>query len=134
MTEERARSSPEQGATSSESREQRRREAAQERRQTLIRVSQIIWLGLGVLEALIGIRFLLKLIAANPEAGFAQFVYTITAVFLVPFAGLTATPSAGGAVLEIPSLIAMLVYGLAAWGLVRLIWVIFAINPEDVES
>jgi ABC-type xylose transport system permease subunit len=100
-------------------------QAARERHIVLIRITRVIWLIAGILEALIGLRFLLKLIAANPHAGFAQFIYSITAVFLVPFQGLTATPSAGGAVLEISSLIAMLVYGLLAWGVVRAVWVLF---------
>jgi hypothetical protein len=96
-----------------------------ERRAALTRITQLIWFFAGVLEALLGIRFVLKLLAANPEAGFATFVYGITEVFLAPFAGLTATPSASGAVLEIPTLIAMLVYALVAWGIVRLIWILF---------
>src|SRR6266511_5268584 len=44
------------------------------RRYTLVRVTQLIWLVAGFIEALIGIRFVLKLIGANPDAGFAQFI------------------------------------------------------------
>jgi YggT family protein len=100
-------------------------EATRERRMILVRVTRAIWWIAGILEGLIGLRFLLKLIAANPNAGFARFIYDITAVFLAPFQGLNASPSAGGAVLEISSLIAMLVYGLLTWGVVRAIWVFF---------
>jgi hypothetical protein len=96
-----------------------------DRRAVLTRITQLIWFFTGILEALLGIRFVLKLLAANPEAGFAAFVYGTTEVFLAPFAGLTATPSAAGAVLEIPTLIAMLVYALVGWGIVRLIWILF---------
>ena len=96
-----------------------------ERRNTLAKTTQVIWLITSILEGLIGIRILLKVIAANPEAGFAKFVYGMTDVFLAPFSGLTATPSANGAVLEISSLIAMLVYALLASTAVRIIWVIF---------
>ncbi len=76
---------------------------------------RLIWLLAIVLEIFIGFRVFLKLIAANPESGFASFVYTITAPFLAPFAGLTTTPSANGSVLEISSLIAMVVYALLFW-------------------
>ncbi|MHB0859023.1 MAG: YggT family protein [Anaerolineae bacterium] len=100
-----------------------------ERRNQLVRITRLVWLAFGILEAMIGLRVLLKLIAANPEAGFAQFVYNTTEVFLAPFAGLTVSPSAGGAVLEIPSLIAMIVYGLIAWGIVRVIWIVFDKSP-----
>ena len=95
------------------------------RRYNLTRITQIIWLATGVLESLIAIRVLLKLMAANPSAGFAAFIYNMTAVFLAPFFGLTATPSANGSVLELSSLIAMLVYALLAWGIVRVLWIVF---------
>jgi hypothetical protein len=35
------------------------------------------------------------------------------------------TPASGGVVLELSSIIAMLVYVLLAWGLERIVWVIF---------
>ncbi|MCL4265598.1 MAG: YggT family protein [Anaerolineae bacterium] len=92
---------------------------------SLNKVDRIIWLIAIILETLIGFRVFLKLIAANPESGFASFVYTITAPFLAPFAGLTSTPSASGAVLEISSIIAMVVYALLFWlaaYLIHLIW------------
>ncbi len=106
------------------------REEIAKRRYTLTKVSQVIWLLLGALEVALGIRFLLKLLAANPEAGFAQFIYTLTAVFLVPFENLFENPAVEGAVFEISTLIAMLVYALLAWGTVRLIWIIFDISAR----
>lgn len=72
---------------------------------------------------------MLKLIAANPEAGFAQLMYGITDVFLVPFAFLTTNPAAGGSVLEMTTVIAMLVYAFSAWAVVRILYVIFEPHP-----
>jgi hypothetical protein len=93
---------------------------------TLVRITQFIWLIAGVLEALFAVRIVLKLLAANPAAGFAQFIANVTAPFLAPFAGLLANPTASnGSVLEITTLIAMLVYALLAWGIVRLLWIVF---------
>jgi uncharacterized membrane protein len=109
--------------------DERREQLRIERRYRLAKATQIIWLITGILEALIGIRVLLRLIAANPNAGFAAFIYDLTAVFLAPFLGLTTDPAANGAVLEISSLIAMLVYGLLAWGIVRVLWIVF--DPES---
>jgi hypothetical protein len=108
------------------------RDHAVERRYMLFRISELIWLMTGILDGLIGLRFMLKLIAANPNSPFAQLIYNVTALFLVPFEGLTATPSAGGMVLEIPALIAMLVYVMAAWVVIRLIWVLF--DPSSGRS
>lgn len=66
----------------------------------------------------------MKLIAANPNSEFAQFIYAITEPFMLPFRGLTATPAAGGIVIEIPALIAIIVYALLAWVVVKLIWLL----------
>jgi hypothetical protein len=78
-----------------------------------------------LLEALIGLRILLKLMAANPANPFAMLVYNFSYIFVFPFMGLTVTPAAGGMVLEISSFIAMLVYAVAGFAFERLVWVIF---------
>jgi hypothetical protein len=101
------------------------KEPERERRIFTFKATQLIWLFLGILEALLALRFGLKLIAANPESPFAVFVYGFTSLFLFPFAGLTATPSAGGMVLELSTVIAMVVYALIGWAIERIIWVIF---------
>lgn len=107
------------------------RSEADELRYRLAKAEQIIWLIIGILEGLFGIRLVLKLIGANPEAGFSQLIYGVTAVFLVPFSNLTQNPSAGTSVLEVTTLIAMLVYALFAWGVVRVMYVIFDRRPEE---
>ena len=94
------------------------------RRGAVRRLAQLIWLFFGILVAGIGLRVVLKLIAANPASPFADMVYRFTDLFLWPFAGLTATPSAQGMVLEIPAIIAMFVYALIGWIIVRLVWLI----------
>jgi uncharacterized protein YggT (Ycf19 family) len=101
------------------------RELGQEQRLFSFKTTQWIWLVLGIIEVLIGLRVVLKLIAANPESPFAAFIYNVSAIFLFPFAGLVGTPASGGMVLEISSIIAMLVYALLAWGIERIVWVIF---------
>ncbi len=101
------------------------RDVAAERRQTLYQISALIGFFFGILEGLIGIRILLRLIGANPQNPFASLVYNFTALFLAPFNGLVPTPAAGPLVLEVSSLIAILVYALVAWAIIRLIWLLF---------
>ena len=101
------------------------RESDQERRLFSFQTSKWIWLVLGIVEIIIGLRVLLLLIGANPESPFAAFIYNLSAIFLLPFAGLVGDPAAGGMVLEISSIIAMLVYALLAWGIDRIVWIIF---------
>ena len=101
------------------------KEPERERRIFTFKATQLVWLFLGILEALLALRFGLKLIGANPASPFAVFIYGFTNLFLLPFEGLTGTPAAGGMVLEVSSMIAMLVYALIAWALERIIWVFF---------
>ncbi len=100
-------------------------DVSNERKGVLLRVTQIIWLGTLALEILLGTRALLKLVAANPTVPFANFVYNLSEVFLLPFLGLTITPAANGMVLEIPTIIAMLFYALLGLLAVKLLWVLF---------
>jgi len=101
------------------------RESGLEQRLRTFKAMQFIWLGLAVLEVLIGLRVVFKIIAVNPDNLLASLLYGLTNLFLFPFAGLTSTPASGGMVLEISSLIAMVVYALLAWGAVKLVEVIF---------
>ena len=101
------------------------REPERERRILTFKATQLVWIFLGILEALLALRFVLKLIGANEASPFAVFVYGFTKLFLWPFAGLTGTPVAGAMVLEFTTLIAMVVYALIAWAIERIIFVIF---------
>ena len=62
-----------------------------------------------------GLRFVLKLIAANPDSGFTVFIYGITGVFIAPFNAIMGTPTFGGSSFEVTTLIAMAVYALLFW-------------------
>jgi YggT family protein len=101
------------------------RDVGAQQKQTLSKISQFIWLLFSVLEMLIGLRVILKLVAADPNNVFANFIYHVTSPFLQPFFGLMPTPTAEGMVLETSSIVAMLAYALLAWFIIRLIWLIF---------
>ena len=97
------------------------------------RLISFLWLLNGILEILFGLRFVLKLFAANPTSGFAQFIYGVTNVFLLPFNGLVVTPTtSNGMVLEISTLIAMVVYFVLFWIITELLALLFA--PSRVRT
>ena len=90
------------------------------RRSTSIKITRAIYLLFGLIEALLVIRFVLKALAANAEAGFAQLIYGVTAPLVAPFMGLFGTPqSPSGATLELHTLIAVVIYALVAWLVVK---------------
>jgi hypothetical protein len=100
-------------------------EPEREQRIFTFKVTQLIWLFLGILEALIVLRIGLKLIGANPASPIVALIYGFTYLFLFPFEGMIVTPSAGSMVLELSSLFAMLIYALIAWAVERTVWLLF---------
>jgi hypothetical protein len=100
-------------------------EQGREQRVATFKVTQVIWLLLGLLEAAIGLRVVFKLIAVNEANPFAVFLNNVTNIFVAPFATLAGSPAYGGMVLEISSILAMIVYLLIAWGLERIVNVLF---------
>jgi hypothetical protein len=90
------------------------------------RVVQAIYLVFGVIEGLLLIRFFLRALAANADAGFAQAISAVTGVLVGPFVGLFGTPQiATGAALELSTLVALIVYAAIGWLLARAAWLIF---------
>ena len=100
-------------------------ESEREERIFTFKVTQLIWLLLGILEALIALRVGLKLIGANPASTIVALIYGFTSLFLFPFEGMIASPSSGRIVLELSSFFAMLIYGLIAWAVERTVWLLF---------
>ena len=100
-------------------------EPEREQRIFSFKATQLVWLLFGMLEALIALRIGLKLIGANPESPIVALIYGLTFLFLFPFEGLVASPTAGSMVLELSSMFAMLIYGLIAFAVERTIWLIF---------
>jgi hypothetical protein len=100
-------------------------ETGQGQRVATFKLTQLIWLLVGLLEAVIALRVIFKLIGVNVANPFAALIYSVSNVFVAPFASLTGAPSAGAMVLEVTSIIAMLVYALIGWGIVRILSVLF---------
>jgi len=89
------------------------------------RISQIVDYIFVVIYALLGMRFLLALLAARSSAGFVQFIVGVTNPFYLPFQGIVASPRTdGGHTLMMPILIAIIAYALlhlAINGLLRMV-------------
>lgn len=100
----------------------------------MYRLEQALYLLFGVIEALIAIRFVLRLLAANPGAPFVSTIYRVTAPLVAPFVGVFGTVQANGSVLESQAVVALIVYALLAWLLVRLAWLIFGETRSGVAT
>src|SRR6266498_225539 len=89
------------------------------------RISQVVDYIFYVIYALLGMRFLLALLAARSGAGFVRFIVAVTDPFYQPFRGIVSSPSTdSGHTLMMPLVIAIIVYillHLAINGLLRII-------------
>lgn len=82
-----------------------------ERGRGAARVSQIVDYIFYLLYALLGMRFLLALLAANSRAGFVQFIVAVTNPFYLPFKGIVNSPrTEDGHTLMIPIVVAIIAY------------------------
>ena len=100
----------------------------------IYRAQQAVYLLFGVIEVLIAIRFLLRLFGADPTAPFSAAILGITAPFVAPFIGVFPNAAASGSVFEPASLLAIVIYALAAWLIAKIIWLLFARDSSAVSS
>lgn len=96
-----------------------------ERGRGAARVSQVVDYIFYLIYALLGMRFLLALLAARSSAGFVQFVVAVTNPFYAPFKGIVASPQTNqGHTLLLPIMVAIIAYvllHLAINGLLRML-------------
>ncbi len=88
---------------------------------TLDTTGRIVWFFATLLIVDLAARFILKATGANAASGFVQFVYNTTAPFVAPFNGIFGTPAAGSSVLDTATAVAIPVYALIAFFIVRLL-------------
>lgn len=89
---------------------------------------RIVYYLAGVIIALLALRIVLLLLAANQGSAFVDFVYALGGFFATPFYGMfNYQPSYGQSIFEISSVVAIIVYGLAAMGIAKL----FTLTKSD---
>lgn len=104
------------------------------RKKTVFRTYQAVWYILGVIEVILAFRVLLKLLGANPGSGFAAFIYSISGPFAIPFLAVVPASRAGSSIIEWSTLIAMAVYLVIAFGIIKLMQFAKPVTPEEVDK
>ncbi len=93
-----------------------------------------IYILIGFLQILLSLRFFLRLMGANTQNQFTQFIYGISDVFVAPFSTLftslaaedSANPIGEGNIFDLNVLMAIVVYALLGWLGVSLVKYIYA--------
>lgn len=88
-------------------------------------IEYLIYFFFGALEILLAFRLVLKLMGASVSSAFVGLIYGISGVFILPFEGIFRRAVTQGiettSVLEPSTLVAIIVYVVLAWGIVKLI-------------
>jgi hypothetical protein len=88
----------------------------------------LVYFFFGALEILLAFRLVLKLTGASLGNAFVGLVYGITGIFILPFQGIFHSGVSQGietsSVFEPSTLIAIIVYLVLAWGIVKLLSVL----------
>src|SRR5919199_1648968 len=100
---------------------------AEQQLASLDRAKQIVWFVIGLIIAVIALRFVLLALGANPANGFASFIYGLGGIFVGPFRGIFgAEPAYGQSYFETASLIAIVVYLILGWIINRVLELVMA--------
>jgi hypothetical protein len=101
-------------------------------------LTNFIWFVIGLILALLAFRFVLALFGANPDAGFTQLIFMLSAPFVAPFEAVFGVHRIEGATFDWNILLAMLVWALIGWAVTALIAALTprasAVDAETVES
>ena len=88
-------------------------------------IAYLVYFIFGALEILLAFRFVLKLLGASISSGFVSSIYDFSGIFIVPFEGIFRSGTTQGvetvAVFEPATLVAIIVYAVLSWGIVKLI-------------
>lgn len=103
-------------------------------KKAIFRLYQVIWYILGVAEVLLASRILLKLIGANLNSGFTSFIYSASAPLASPFRGVLGETTSLESVIEWSTIIAMAVYAVVAFGVVKLFQLIKPTTEQEVNQ
>lgn len=109
-------------------------QAVYNKKKAIFRTYQFIWYILGLIEVLLGFRFLLSLLGANRGSGFVDLIYGITAPLVAPFRGVLGTTGSGTIAFEWSVIFAGIVYFVIAYGIIYLLQMMKPTDPIEVSQ
>lgn len=90
-------------------------------------MAKFVYFVFSVIIGLLTLRFIFALFGANPNSGFVDFIYTLTQPLVAPFQNIFNTnadiATVAGSRFEVETIVAIIIYGLIAWGISQLMTV-----------
>ena len=91
-------------------------------------ISALINFFLGLVEAFLVLRFVLRFFAANPSNSFVHWIYTSSSTLLEPFRSIFPTEVIGrNHIVDFTALFAMIVYAVFA---ALVVWLLYLLSPS----
>ena len=100
---------------------------------SLNHATEAVWYLAYIIVGILLIRFGLRLLGANPLAPFAQFMYSVSDILLLPFRQILPAVREGRSVLEWATLVAMAVYWLLAWAVQKILLLALPVRERHRE-
>jgi len=98
-------------------------------------IEYLIYFLFGILEVLLAFRLVFKLIGASLSSAFVGFIYSLTGIFILPFEGIFRRWFAQGvettSIFEPSTMVAIIVYVVLAWGIVKLVRILSGEQQTD---
>lgn len=95
---------------------------------------QTIWYIVGIIELMLGLRFVLHALGVNSYNSFSSFIYSFSEPFALPFFGIVPNSANGLSVLEWTTLIGMVVYLIATSLVVEFINIFRPTYTNEIEE
>jgi uncharacterized protein YggT (Ycf19 family) len=111
------------GKTAQEFREQK----------AVVRSYNIIWFLVGLIDVILGFRFVFEILGANTASRFTQLVYTLSYPFAQPFRSIFGVTNVAGSFFDWSLLLAMIVYLLVGYGLIQVLRIIKPVTTDGAN-
>lgn len=99
-------------------------------------IEYLVYFVFGVIDILLIFRLILKVMGASAGSTFVNFIYAMTGILVAPFEGIFSRGVNKGlettSILEPSVIIAIIVYALLAWGIVKLVRILSGERQENV--
>jgi hypothetical protein len=84
-------------------------------------VGRVVYAIIGLIQFMLGLRFVLVFFGANASAEFVAWVYSVTNQLAAPFLGAFPALNLGGFLVELSIIFAMIGYAIIGWLIMRLV-------------
>ncbi|HSX09884.1 MAG TPA: hypothetical protein VLF93_07040 [Candidatus Saccharimonadales bacterium] len=104
-----------------------------QQQKAVVRSYNIIWFIVGLIDAVLGFRFVFEILGANPASGFTQLIYGLSYPFAAPFQSIFGVTVIARSFFDWSLLVAIAVYLLIGYGLIQVLRIVKPVTTEEAN-